>query len=400
MSEVSFSIEDIKKGTFSLETKAENFNEEKKERKRGSEGSELNKLFFKTNDFKALKEWLLAFRLTKCKMGEERSKQQETAISVSDNKLEPPSLAYQIPFEYIKSSKVPLEQVEWLNVLMQRHYEEMTCSWIFKHKTSVKVQKQLDKMFAKNRGVSLPSNIGPLKLERIFRGQSFVRIEGIRLDTTENMNEFVGQVELNYNGGAGVEISTFLDFPLPFGNGLSLGRLPIKLLINFKKVKGTLYVYAPKLLHKKYGLTFEKMPECQFEVKVKVGKNQFEITQFATIKEFVEEQVKKSFAISFTRPSQMHFFIPFPGRPLGPKIVKVRGDEGSSKKRKKKPVQTLQIKPAFDQVEQQIANWNNIVKSFIQQVFNKANFLGETASVFFNSHFFESDIIFLHQSFA
>ena len=42
-----------------------------------------------------------------------------------------------------------------------------------------KIQKQLDTMLFKNRGKSLPSTLGPLKLKKFFIGTSFVRVEGI-----------------------------------------------------------------------------------------------------------------------------------------------------------------------------------------------------------------------------
>ena len=211
-------------------------------------------------------------------------------------------------------------------------------------------------------------------------------------------------MKIDYKGGAGIELKTYLDIPIKYKEKeYIIGRLPIKATIKIKKINGKIYIFAPKKLHSKYSFSFKEMPECHFGVKLFVGKNEIEATKFKLIKNFVENHILKSFAISFTTPSQFRFFIPFPGRSLQPRLCKVRpfddkknlpnnknggsninnNNANMSLKGNSQLVNNTPLSQDLSQVLCQINNSLLFVESFLNQIFNYNNWNGIFHKFFF-----------------
>ena len=195
LSEVSLSVNAENK-SFVIESDAKNvIEEEGEEVQRPQQKKDAIKKIVKINftapNLKILKEWMKSFDSSniyfKKKKSEINSTTQKKKNNVKKRKIFLNGENSQkkvfiplnfIPTEEVENSSNQVEHVEWLNLLMQRHFKEMCCSYFFKKKVSAKIQKQLDNMFYKNRGKSLPSTIGPLSLQKFFLGSSFFQIEG------------------------------------------------------------------------------------------------------------------------------------------------------------------------------------------------------------------------------
>eukprot|EP00008_Paramoeba_atlantica_P007691 CAMPEP_0201486276 /NCGR_PEP_ID=MMETSP0151_2-20130828/10336_1 /ASSEMBLY_ACC=CAM_ASM_000257 /TAXON_ID=200890 /ORGANISM="Paramoeba atlantica, Strain 621/1 / CCAP 1560/9" /LENGTH=682 /DNA_ID=CAMNT_0047870829 /DNA_START=177 /DNA_END=2225 /DNA_ORIENTATION=+ len=203
-------------------------------------------------------------------------------------------------FPYFKKGKLP-QDVSFLNVLLQRIFTDIQTFDGFQADIHKTIKKKIDNLV-------LPAFIGPIIVDHIETGQSFIQLEKAICEQPKK-NEFIIQAFGNYSGGAGVDISTELILTETM-------RISIDLSVRIRKFEGVVNVYAPAKLGDLWSLFLPIPPEPEnFDADVNIKLGGINICYvFPLLKSFLKSCVYRAIGFVLTWPGRVTICFPFPGR--------------------------------------------------------------------------------------
>eukprot|EP01102_Stenamoeba_stenopodia_P007900 TRINITY_DN222_c0_g5_i1.p1 TRINITY_DN222_c0_g5~~TRINITY_DN222_c0_g5_i1.p1 ORF type:complete len:833 (+),score=225.40 TRINITY_DN222_c0_g5_i1:1599-4097(+) len=205
------------------------------------------------------------------------------------------------------SPEIKSQSVGWLNIILHRHFKDMAASKVFHNEMMRRMKKKFDTM---NR----PDFLGPIVCEKIFFGTEMVQVKSLRFaNTKDSQDEIVGEADLVYNGGGGLEISTelFVNWPRD-----KFASIPVNAQVKLAHLSGKMHIHLPAEPGARMSAFFAKLPEVDFSVEMLVGKKQMEVTGLPKFKKFIIATLRRALRQQLVYPNQITLHIPFPGRKL------------------------------------------------------------------------------------
>jgi predicted ester cyclase len=211
----------------------------------------------------------------------------------------------------------PPQPIEFFNALMARHWQDMMHSAVFKNDVMRKIRKKV-------ADVRLPKKLGPVTLKELDLGASFIDFRSYRYNcvpTADNQSyETLFELDISYMGGFEIVLAT----ELYIGKGKNV-KIPVEARVQLIELTGLLHVYGPPWTADEPGplwrLFFPEVPTIQWDVSLKaVGKD---LSTLPWLKKFIFSQLEKLVNQLATWPSHVTFHIPFPGRKLGLRPVRI-----------------------------------------------------------------------------
>jgi Maintenance of mitochondrial morphology protein 1 len=92
--------------------------------------------------------------------------------------------------------------------LLERVFHDMQDSDVFRQAITQTITKKIDTL-------PLPDFLGPVHLDRLVFGESFVKVHSVRTASTSQPHELISEIDMEYRGGAGADISTeiYINWP-------------------------------------------------------------------------------------------------------------------------------------------------------------------------------------------
>merc|ERR1711988_2545 len=135
----------------------------------------------------------------------------------------------------ILDPSVGFEQVDWMNVILKRAYQEMRADPLFMQALTTMLTKSLSKM-------DKPAVIGDVNLDEILLGQNMVQVHSVRVVPTSHPNELVGELHLSYSGMGGVRLKTEFVINKPWKRFLVI---PLVGQVQIREANAILQFHAP-----------------------------------------------------------------------------------------------------------------------------------------------------------
>ena len=209
----------------------------------------------------------------------------------------------------LSTSSVSFEQCHWFNIFLTRYWKDIVHS----AKTKAKVHEILAKKFSQIRR---PSFIGPCVVEAVGLGEDVFTISRVRLLHTDVPDELIGELDIVYNGGASLVVTTEVKY-----SNLSVG---VYIFVKCLSLRGTLTFYGAPTPGSRFSMAFTTLPEVAFDVKIQLGnKKKVQITDYAKVRNFIISVLEKLIWKNVVVPNKLTFGLPLPGTKLAAKTVRL-----------------------------------------------------------------------------
>lgn len=206
----------------------------------------------------------------------------------------------------ILDPSVGFEQVDWMNVILKRAYQEMRADPLFMQALTTMLTKSLSKM-------DKPAVIGDVNLDEILLGQNMVQVHSVRMVPTSHPNELVGELHLSYSGMGGVRLKTEFVINKPWKRFLVI---PLVGQVQIREANAILQFHAPPEVGGRFFIFSEQLPEVEFDLKLWAGKKQWLLSKYGIIRKFLISFLRETLRKKIVYPSRVTFHPPFPGRKL------------------------------------------------------------------------------------
>lgn len=243
---------------------------------------------------------------------------------------------------------------QWINVLLNRHFKDMANSKVFHNEMMRKMKKKFETL---NR----PDFLGPVVCEKIFFGTEMVQVKSIKMTGTSTPNEIVGEADLVYNGGGGLEVNTEL-----YVSWLSTS-IPVNAVVKVTHLAGKLHLHLPAQLGARLTAFFAKLPEVEFSVEVLMGEKQRKATNLPTFKKFLISTLRRALRQQLVYPNKITLHLPFPGRKMD-----LKTETWGSLFRRRTTYNTREAPLPLESTD--VVARKFCVARFINEIFNNTNF--------------------------
>jgi len=208
--------------------------------------------------------------------------------------------------------EVPRHDVEFLNLFLDRLFRDMCDSKLFFNDIYTSLVTGLS-------GINTPDFVAPIRLENMGLGDSFIRAHGVRLTGTNLSNEMVGEIDLEYCGGSGIDLATGLYLNWPRDKAQ---LIPVKAKVRIQQVAGKAQLYAAKEPQCRWWFFFAEEPNISISINITVGQGgvKSNLTSLPQLRNFIQSVAKNAIISAFVWPSKITLNIPIPGKKLEPKV--------------------------------------------------------------------------------
>ncbi len=182
-------------------------------------------------------------------------------------------------------------------------------------------------------------------MEDLDLGNEMINIKEVTVIPSQIPNELVtcnavlrslqiGEADIFYSGGGNLTLSTefYVNWPtnhFATGGMLLLTHLqytvPVVCFVKLKSMSGRVHLYGPPTLYSRFSLSFVELPECEFEVNLKVGNKhkQYDVSKISKVSDFFVSVLKRLLWKNTVQPNRITFSLPLPGKKLRPRTCQI-----------------------------------------------------------------------------
>ena len=174
---------------------------------------------------------------------------------------------------YVLANVTPLKRIPdhveahdagFLNLVLWRLFRDMQTSELFANDVAEKIR-------AKIETVKLPPFLGNLRVMEMDYGKDFIKVDSIKVVSTEVPDEVIVEADVRYEGGLAVTlgIEFYINWPRP-----KAATIPVTAIIKLKTLRGKLHLLLPSQLNTKNSMCFVTPPAVEFDVSIDIGKGE------------------------------------------------------------------------------------------------------------------------------
>lgn len=215
---------------------------------------------------------------------------------------------------YVLANVTPLKRIPdnveahdagFLNLVLWRLFRDMQTSELFANDVAEKIR-------AKIETVKLPPFLGNLRVLEMDYGKDFIKVDSIKVVSSEVPDEVIVEADVRYEGGLAVTlgIEFYINWPRP-----RAATIPVTAIIKLKTLRGKLHLLLPSQLNTKNSMCFVAPPAVDFDVSIDIGKGEGRrVSSIPKLKHFLFSFARQAAFTALVHPSRIKFFWPIPGR--------------------------------------------------------------------------------------
>ena len=231
-----------------------------------------------------------------------------------------------------------------------------------------------------------PDFLGPVVCEKIFFGTDMVQVKSVKMTGTNQPGELVGEADITYNGGGGLEINTelFVNWPSD-----KFASIPVNAVVKLTHLAGKvsplllpslpflqhltssfplqLHFHLPAALGARFTAFFAKLPDVNFSIEVLMGEKQRKATSLPKFKKFIISTLRRALRQQLVYPNKITLHLPFPGRKMD-----LKTETWGSLFRRRTTYNTREAPMAYESTD--VIARKYVVGRFINEFFNSTNF--------------------------
>mmetsp|Transcript_29004 Transcript_29004/g.40822 ORF Transcript_29004/g.40822 Transcript_29004/m.40822 type:complete len:867 (+) Transcript_29004:723-3323(+) len=246
---------------------------------------------------------LVQLRTERYEINKKWLKSIEQEIILIEGKSKAPLIFPKLP-PYFESRT---EKCHWFNLFIKRYFKDIRNSQVVMFLVKGILTRKFDR-------IKKPDYIGNISIDDIQMGNEAITIKEVVIGNTDVADELVGEAEIQYDGGAGLTISTefFINFPR-----WHFATVPVVASVKLTSMSGRVIFYAPSETNSSFSLSFTELPKCEFAVNLTVGdKHKYDVSRLYKVSDFVVSVLKKILWKNTVMPNRIFFSLPLPGRKL------------------------------------------------------------------------------------
>eukprot|EP01102_Stenamoeba_stenopodia_P016627 TRINITY_DN5830_c0_g3_i1.p1 TRINITY_DN5830_c0_g3~~TRINITY_DN5830_c0_g3_i1.p1 ORF type:complete len:1150 (+),score=295.24 TRINITY_DN5830_c0_g3_i1:110-3559(+) len=206
------------------------------------------------------------------------------------------------------------ETCHWFTTFMTRYFKEMQQSSAFGENVKRVITRIIDKLNLKR-----PKRLTPIMVDKVEIGDAFPDLKQIKMVSvpTKAGEELVGEVDVLYEGGASISLSTSVIIS-------KFVTVPLIAYIQLQSLEGKMHVFGSQDMFSRISASFVALPKLEFGVQLSLGSAKYQLSSlFPSIKAFLINALKKVIWRHTVAPNKITFSLPLPEQKIRLKTEKL-----------------------------------------------------------------------------